>query len=188
MDRETLSEMTPSPNTPAQKSRSGVWIVAGVAVVVALLVFAGGALAVGRLSAPSREGGGDRPFGQRPELQIEPAKELPTTTPSLRGIVTQIDGNTLSVGQRGGFDTGGNGSTTLVDVVVTADTTIYHDTTQMSFNGQPPSGPVQQKVEPGTLAAVSTNSRVTVWGDQNGNQLTARVLVYTDPIAFQQVQ
>jgi hypothetical protein len=188
MDRGTSNEVTSSPNTLAKKSRSGIWIVGGVATLVALLVVAGGALAVGRLSAPSREGEGDRAFGPRPEFQIEPAKELPTTTPSLRGIVTKRDGNTLSVGQRGSFGSGGNGSTTLVDVAVTSDTTIYHDTTQMSFNGQPPSGPVQQKVEPGTLDGINTNSRVTVWGDQNGNQLTAKVLVYTDPITFRQPQ
>ena len=188
MARETSKEVTSSANTPAKKGRSGVWIVAGVAAVVALLVFAGGALAVGRLSAPSREGEGDRPFGERPQFQIEPAKELPTTTPNLRGVVTKRDGNTLSVGQRSGFGSGGNGSATLVDVVVTNDTTIYHDITQLSFNGQPPSGPIQQKVEPGTVDGISTNSRVSVWGDQNGNQLTAKVLVYTDPLAFRQSQ
>jgi hypothetical protein len=76
----------------------------------------------------------------------------------------------------------------MMDVVVSSDTTIYHDTTQRSFNGQPPSGPIQQTVEPGSLDGISTNSRVTVWGDQNSNQITAKVLVYTDPLAFQPQQ
>ncbi len=169
---------------PPKRSRSSVWIVGGVAALVALIVFAGGAFAAGRLSASPQ--GGDRPFGSRLDFQIVPAQELPTTTPNVRGIVTQRTDNTLSVGQRGGLESGGGGNTTLQDVIVTSDTTIYHDITQVNFNGQPPSGPIQQKVEPGSLDGVNTNSRVTVWGDQNGNQVTAKVLVYSDPIAFRQ--
>lgn len=186
METQTSNESTATSNTPAQKGRSGIWIVGGVAALVALLVFAGGALAVGRFSAPSRGGEGDRAFGARPEFQIEPAKELPTGTPNVRGIVTKLADNVLSVGQRGGFGGNSGSNTTLVDVAVTSDTTIYHDTTQLSFNGQPPNGPVQQTVEPGTLSGIKTNSRVTVWGDQSGNQLTAKVLVYSDPINFRQ--
>ncbi len=179
--------------TPSQastrKGLRGWWIVGGVAVIVAALVFAGGVLAANRLSTPSREGEFGR-FEQRPQFQIEPAKELPTTAPNLRGVVTGRNNNTLSVGQRNGFGQGGggNGTTTVMDVVVNSDTTIYHDTTQRNFNGQPPSGPVQQTVEPGALDSINTNSRVTVWGDQNGNQITAQVLVYTDPLAFRPQQ
>jgi hypothetical protein len=110
-------------------------------------------------------------------------------------VVTNRNGNTLSVGQRGGFrpgsgnSGGGNtgGNTTLVDVIIDANTTLYHDTTQMNFNPQqPPGGPIQQTVEPGNAEAISTNSQVTIWGTQTGNQLTAKVLVYTDPLAFRQ--
>ncbi len=169
---------------PTKKSRSGIWIVVGVATVVALLVFAVGALAVGRLSAPGREGEGGRGFGERPELQIEAAKELPTSSPIVRGIVTKRDNDVLSVGQRGGFG-GNSGSNTNLEVVVVApDATIYHDTTQFGSNGQPPSGTIQQTVESGALDGIQTNSRVTVWGDQSGNQITAKVLVYSDPMNF----
>jgi hypothetical protein len=189
MEAQTSSDKTAvTQSAPANNRRRSLLIVGGVAAVVALIVFAGGAFAVGRLSAPDR-GGEGRFFGQRPNFQIEPAKELPTTTPNVRGLVTKRADNTLSVGQRsGGPGAGENGNTTLVDVVVTGDTTIYHEITQTNFNGQPPSGAMQQKVEPGALDSINTNSRVTVWGDQNGNQITAKVLVYTDPIAFQQPQ
>lgn len=174
-----------SPEAPTKKKSRNSWLVVGVvAAAVAALVFAGGAFAAGRLSAPGRGGEGEGFSGQRPNFQIEPAKELPTTTPNVRGLVTQRAGNTLSVGQRNGdFGSNGGGNTTTVDVIVASDTTIYHDTTQANFNSQTPNGAVQQKVEPGALDSISTNSRVTVWGKQNGNQITAKVLVYTDPFA-----
>lgn len=188
MAQETSGAATPTSNTPSKKSRSGVWIVGGVAAIVAAIVFAGGVLAANRLSAPSRGEDFGRFGGQRPQVQIESAKELPSATPNLRGIVTKRDGATLSVGQRGGPEAGSNGSASLIDVVVTSGTTVYHDTTQMNFDGQPPSGPIQQTVEPGKLDRIDVNNRVTVWGEQNGNQLTAKVLVYSDPFALQPPQ
>ena len=56
-----------------------------------------------------------------------------------------------------------------------------HDVTFASLNGQPPSGTVQQKVEASNLDGISENSRVTVWGEQNANQITAKVVVYSPP-------
>jgi len=174
---------------PVKKTGRINWVVVSiVAVVVAALVFAGGTLAANRLATPERGG-----FGNfRPDFQIQAAKELPTEAATLNGVVTSRNGNTLSVGQRGGFRPGGGnggGNTTLVDVIVDANTTLYHDTTQMNFNGQqPPSGPIQQTVEPGNVEGISTNSRVTIWGTQSGNQLTAKMLVYTDPLAFRPPQ
>ena len=181
METQTSSDKTAvAQAAPANNRRRLLLIVGGVAAVVALIVFAGGVLAVGRLSAPERGGEGGRFFGQRPNFQIAPAHELPTTTPDVRGLVTQRTDNTLTVGQ-GDFRSGGGGSMSSVDVVVTSDTTIYHDITQANFNGQPPNGSIQQKVEPGTLDSISTNGQVTVWGDQDGTQITAKVRVYTDP-------
>jgi hypothetical protein len=182
-----------SPEAPTKKKSRNSWLVVGVvAAVVAALVFAGGAFAVGRLSAPGRGGEGEGFSGQRPNFQIEPAQELPTTAPNVRGLVTKRASNTLSIGQRNGdfgsIGSNGGGNTTTVDVIVTSDTTIYHDITQTNFNGQPPSGAIQQKVEPSALDSISTNSRVTVWGDQNTNQITAKVLVYTDPFASRSAQ
>jgi hypothetical protein len=169
-----------------ETSRGGWWVTIVVAVAVAALVLAGGVVAAGRLSAPSGEGErGDR-FGQRPNFQIEAAKELPTSTPNVRGVLTKRTDNTLTVGVRNGVPGGDNGAAQIVDVVVTGDTAIYHDITQMDFGGQPPSGPIQQKVERGSLDSINTNSRVTVWGEPNGNQIAAKVLVYSDPMTFRQ--
>ncbi len=193
---KTNMATNPEAHLPAgsakKKGRINWVVVSLVAVVVAALVFAGGTFATGLLARPERGGEGGFFNGQRPEFQIQAAKELPTDTATLRGVVTNRNGNTLSVGQRGGFQPGSSnsgGNTTLVDVIIDSNTTVYHDTTQMNFNGQqPPSGPIQQTVEPGRVDAISTNSRVTVWGTQTGNQLTATVLVYTEPQGFRPPQ
>jgi hypothetical protein len=147
-------------------------------------------------SAPAQGFGGGN--GQRPNFQMTPAPELPSATPVARGALTKIDGNTLTV-QEGNLNFGsGNGTprprptsngtprprptqepVRTVQVIVNGDTQYYQDVTFANLNGQPPSGAIQQKVEKGSLAALSDNERVTVWGDQNGDQITARVIVYT---------
>ena len=185
---ETKTTNNPIEPASQHKSRHGWWVVGVVAVITAALVFAGGVLAAGRLSAPSQEGRSEG-FGQRPDFQLQAAKELPTTAPALRGVVTKRADNTLTVGQRnGGPGSNVNNSTQLIDVIVSDNTTLYHDVTQLDFNGQPPNGPIQQKVEPGSLDNINTNNRVTVWGDQNGNQLAAKVLVYSDNQFFRPQQ
>jgi hypothetical protein len=154
------------------------------------------AQAADQSTQPQGFGGGN---GQRPNFQMTPAPELPSATPVARGILTKIDGSTLTV-QEGGFNVGqGNGGTPrprptsdgtprprptqsparTVQVVVNSDTQYYQDVTFANLNGQPPSGAIQQKVEKGSLSALSGNERVTVWGDQNGDQITAKVIVYT---------
>jgi hypothetical protein len=141
-------------------------------------------------------GGGN---GQGPNFQMTPAPELPSATPVARGVVTKIDGSTLTV-QEGGFGFGqGNGGTPRprptsdgtphprptqaparsVQVIVNGDTQYYQDVTFANLNGQPPSGAIQQKVEKGSLSALTDNERITVWGDQNGDQITASVIVFS---------
>mgnify|MGYP001184913094 CR=1 FL=1 len=136
--------------------------------------------------------------GQRPNFQIAPAPEVPSGTPAVRGIVTKIEGNTLTV-QEGGFGFGpGDGGTPRVrptadgtprprptqppartmQVLVNDATQYYQDVTFASLNGQPPSGDIQQKVEKGSLSALMDNEMITVYGDQNGDQITAKVIVY----------
>ncbi len=144
------------------------------------------------------QGGGQQgqfggPNGGR-NFQMTPAKELPTTPADLNGVITAVYGESVMVGQRfgRGFRPGATpdpaqaASTPApdVEVIVTADTVIYQDTTpRPNFqNGQAtPSGPVtlQQEVTLSSLSALAANSRVTVWGVRTGNQITAKVIVYT---------
>ncbi len=94
----------------------------------------------------------------------------------MRGVVTQRADKTISVVERGGFGPNGGanqsqGSTApQVEVVVTNDTIFYHDITRVNLNEGAPSGTIQQKLEAGSLDGINTNSRITVWGDQSGQQ------------------
>jgi hypothetical protein len=140
-----------------------------------------------------------RPGGGR-NFQLTPAKELPTTPADLNGDVTTIYGESVMVGQRfgRGFRPGATPDSAQptstpapdVEVIVTADTLIYQDTTpRPDFqNGQPPSGPVtlQQQVTLSSLSALPANSRVTVWGTRSGNQITAKIIVFTQFVPRQQ--
>ena len=143
-------------------------------------------------------GGGN---GQRPNFQMQPAPELPTAQPAVRGFMVSHSGDSLVVqignpnfqgggqGQGNGQRPNSNGTPrprptvvgqgTDVTVTVTSDTVVYQDVTFANLNGQRPSGSIQQKVEKSSLDALSGNERVTVWGDQNGDQITAKVIVYT---------
>ena len=143
-------------------------------------------------------GGGN---GQRPNFQMQPAPELPTAQPAVRGFVVSHSGDSLVVqignpNFQGGGQGQGNGQRptpngtprprptvagqgTDVTVTVTSDTVVYQDVTFANLNGQRPSGSIQQKVEKSSVDALSGNERVTVWGDQNGDQITAKVIVYT---------
>jgi len=143
---------------------------------------------------------GDSGNGQRPNFQMQPAPELPTTAAALRGSLVKIDGNTLTVqeGTLGANFGQGNGTPRprptsdgtprprptqvagpQVQVTVNGDTQYYQDVTFANLNGQPPSGTIQQKVEKGSLDALAANERVTVWGDKNGDQITAKVIVFS---------
>ncbi len=192
MGIQTSNEPVPAPAAPAKKSQKGWWLVVGIAAVVALAVFVGGALVSGVMATSGRGGLFERPEGQRPNFQIVPAAELPTTAPNVRGVVAQRADQTISIVERNPFGRQGEsnqaqGSTApQVEVVVTNDTVFYHDITRANLNEGAPGGTIQQKLEAGSLDGINANSRVTVWGDQNGQQLTARVLVYSDPVANRQ--
>ncbi len=146
--------------------------------------------------------------GQRPNFQEQPAPELPTDQPALRGALVSASGTTLTVQEGGvGFGggagnfgggnfAGGNGGTPRApqngtprprptqgpDVQVDASgATVYEDVTFANLNGQPPSGTLQQKVEASSLDKIPANARVTIWGTLNGTQATAKVIVFTMP-------
>jgi hypothetical protein len=180
-----------------KKSKRTLWIIGGVIALVVVVV--GVLLVVSRSSAsPTPAGQAFGRFGngsgQRPNFQMVPAPELPTANPDVTGRVTQLSASGLLVSE-GGFGFRGNGGSQgqangftpptpgpAVEVDVTSATTYYEDVTSFNFNGQqPPSGTIQQQVQPGSLTAITANSRVTVWGDKNGDKITAKVIVYSQP-------
>ncbi len=192
METQTSNGPAAASPAPAVKKRKEWLVTAGVAAVVALAVLVGGALVSGVLATSGRGGLFNRPEGERPNFQIVPAAELPTTQPNVRGSVVQRTDKTISVVERGGFGSSGaanqaqSNAAPQIEAVVTNDTLIYHDITRANLNEGAPSGTIQQKLEAGSLEGINPNSRITVWGDLSGQQLTAKVLVYADPVASRQ--
>ncbi len=183
----------------------GRWLMGAAAVLVASLVLAACQSAAAQPAAPSTDqstqpqgfGGSN---GQRPNFQMQPAAELPTDQPALRGMLVSVNGTNLTV-QQGGFGFGGgnfggnngtprapqNGTprprpTPGPEVQVDASgATVYEDTTFANLNGQRPSGTIQQTVVASSLDKIPANARVTIWGTLDGTQATATVVVYTQP-------
>ena len=124
---------------------------------------------------------------------IQPAKELPQTTATARGLFDRRQNNSLFVGtgnvsigvqrdQSGKVETSAEHDGPVVEIVVTSETIVYKDVTMQRFPGQPPAGQtIQQVVEPGSLDDIGETSTITVWGRQTGDRIIAEVLVYTPP-------
>ena len=124
-------------------------------------------------------------------LNIKPATELPSTTPVVNGIFVDRKDNSLFVGTgdinviveapRGEEpQTDTNFSGPKVEVIISADTTVYEDTTEL--NPEDPGAEVQQTVELSTLDEIGTQSSITVWGRKSGDRVIAEVLLYSNPV------
>ncbi|HKY55966.1 MAG TPA: hypothetical protein VJM08_16745, partial [Anaerolineales bacterium] len=128
-------------------------------------------------------------------IRVIPAEELPKTQPEVIGQFIERKDNTIVVSSfpmksGGGGVVVGPGSPIDVDsgpkveVVVTNETTIYRETTELSG---PPSGQeetVQQTVEESTLDDLSSQSMISVWGRKSGDRIIAEVLFYSNPVMF----
>jgi len=195
-------------NTKVVKNKREAWLKSAVLVTMIGLALVLAACQpadqpAATQAAADSQGQGAGGGGQR--FQMSPAPELPTTQPAVRGMFVSLNGSTLIVMEGGGFGgnfggangtpragngtprptpngtprarpTPGGGTQIQVDV---SSAQVYQDVTMASFNGQRPSGTIQQKVEASSLDKIPANSFVTIWGDQNGNQIMAKVIVYT---------
>lgn len=171
----------------------------GIAILVVLL--AGAAYVGGRLvhgqgllgSGLNLFVGQDRRAARIRADDIRPAKELPQTAATVRGVFDHRQDNSIFIGtgvvavgiQR---DEHGNAKPVsehngpTVEVIVTLQTTIYEDVTLRQYNDSPPEGQkIQQVVQPGSLGGLGETSVVTVWGRKTGDRIIAEVLVYTPP-------
>ncbi len=211
MDNLTGTRKTTEQGSTAKMKRRDVW---SGAVVMLVIILAGIVVAACQPAAqPADQSSASQNFGgsgQRPNFQMEPAKELPTTQPAVRGFVVRHDSSSLvvQIGNptfrpgAGGNQNGGTprptpngtprarptfvGGGTEVTVTVSSATQVYQDVTFASLNGQPPTGTIQQKVEASNLDGIAANNIVTVWGERNGDEITAQVIVYSQPRNFQQ--
>ncbi len=192
---EEEEEMIESP----RKSRK--WITIGAVLVI----FLGAAAFLGaRLIKPQNttQGFGDQngamvfaqggPGGAKSiRIEMTPASEIPQGKPDAAGLFVRRDNQSIFIGTgsiRMSARPSGSGAPEVsssydgpvVEVVVTHQTQIYHDTTENPEPDQAKNGVIvtQQTVKPGSLDDLGANSMVTVWGDKQGDRYIARVIVY----------
>jgi hypothetical protein len=159
-----------------------VSIILGIVVVVAAAFVAGRLLnrGVNPLGLFGPDGDG---------ISILPAEELPQTPPEIEGLFVERQDNAIIVeddqpiGDSISGSPVGLGGGPKLEVVVTAETLLYHDTTQPPTRRPTGNDPrvIQQTVEEGTLDDLSiSQSLVMVWGRQSGDRIIAEVMVYID--------
>jgi hypothetical protein len=133
------------------------------------------------------------PNGGRVSISLEditPAPELPGTNADITGLFVERKDNTLIV-QAVSFGTGVGGvsgdspmdenSGIKVEIVVTGQTMIYKDVTQLPAPLNSEIHNVQQAVDDGTLDDLNSQSFIKVWGRRSGDRITADVLFYSNP-------
>lgn len=175
------------------------YIVIGLVVV---LVLGGAAFMAARLlqkPAQARNGvervvsaSGDSVV-TRVEFEMDYAPELPATPSEAGGRLTRVEDNSLfitqynNVGTVMGYNEGDEiiiptpeGGGTEIEVMVTKDTQIYRDVTQLPSlrEGEEMPEVIQQKVEPITLNDIGDQGSLVVWGQKRGDRIVADVVVY----------
>lgn len=191
------------------KNKKLYFILAVAIVLVAAAAFVGGRLlngGVGPLGLFPIGGGGQFAVS----INMIPAPELPKTEPEARGMFAERKDNTIVIRElsmemgEGGVvvseGSGGNGGPVTsggpgdndgpkVEVVITNETILYRDATEVV----PPSAlnettTIQQVVEEGTLDDLTSDSMVMVWGRKNGDRIIAEMIVYSQPVIFKKGQ
>jgi hypothetical protein len=123
-------------------------------------------------------------------LDLEPAEELPKTQPDEIGMFVERQDNSIFIGtgevnviveanpgEEPQMDSSFSGP--KVEVVISADTVIYKDTTQL--DPENPGAQVQQTVELSTIDEITEQSSITVWGRKAGDRVIAETIVFSTP-------
>jgi hypothetical protein len=117
---------------------------------------------------------------------ITPAPELPSTQADVTGLFVERNDNAIIVQVYSFTGIGGVGGDTTdsgirTEIVVSSQTKIYKDVTQLPppVNGEIHN--VQQAAEEGTLEDLSSESFLSVWGRSSGDRVIADVLFYSNP-------
>ena len=122
-------------------------------------------------------------------VTIVPAVELPTTLPEVTGAFVERQDNTLTIATKL-LDANGvaivsptgrkNEIEPLVEVVVTNETLIYRETTELSAALSIGTQTIQQRVEGAILDDLDARSMVRVWGRKSGDRIIADVLMHSN--------
>jgi len=162
----------------------------GVAIIVTgIAAFMAGRLLNGGVNPPGL-------FGLEEDgITILPAEELPKTAPEVFGVFAELQDNIIiletdppDAGSGVSGSPAGIGGGPQVEVVVTTETILYHDTTQIP--DERPTGDdsrvLRETVLEGTLNdLINLQSLVKVWGRKSGDRIIAEVLVYSNPAYLQ---
>jgi len=188
----------PETSTPAPRKSAAPYVIsAGVVILLAAAAFVAVRYfvrpqSVGRggpgenMITIERAGGESKSF----ELNVKPAEELPDTQPQEAGMFVERKDNSIFIGtgnvnvmvkakpgEAPEFDSSFSGS--KVEVVVSADTQIYKETTEL--DPEDPGAEVQQTVELSTIDEITEQSQVTVWGRKAGDRIIADVILFSTP-------
>jgi hypothetical protein len=184
-----------------------VILVMGVLVlVVGAAAFVGGRMLNSRVNPLGLLGLGGKGDSMSIAINVIPAEELPKTPPEGMGLFVERKDKTIviqSLSMKGGAGgvvvvAKGEGEAVAgsrvdpesgprVEIVITNETIIYRETTDL---GEPPSmksgetETIQQTVEKSTLDELNSQSMVTVWGRRNGDRIIADILFYSNPVIF----
>ena len=167
-----------------------LYVILGVVLLlVGAAAFVAGRMINGKVGIVGLGG----PHGGRVSISMEditPAPELPGTKADITGLFVERKDNTVVV-QAVSFGTGVGGvsrdapvdenSGIKVEVVVTGETLIYKDVTQLPSPVNGAIHNVQQAAEEGTLDALNSQTFITVWGRRSGDRIVADTLFYSNP-------
>ena len=123
-------------------------------------------------------------------LDITPAEELPARQPDEVGMFVERKDNSLFIGtgeinlrveaapgEEPQVDS--NFSGPKVEVVVSSETDVYRDTTEL--DPENPGAEVQQTVELSTIDDITEQSSIMVWGRKAGDRIIADVIMFSTP-------
>jgi hypothetical protein len=181
-------------------------IAGGTTILIALL--AGAAFVGAQMLGAPQDSGDDGPgvrvielvadVGDGPvslKIRIEPAAELPDRPAAAAGIFVRRQDNSIFVGTGAiELDVEVDGATgeekvnlshsgPEVEVVVSRDTIVYRDETEMPTTNPETmkSGEktIQQVIRPvDSSADIRKNTELQVWGEKRGDRIVAQVIVY----------
>ena len=181
-------------------------VLLGMVGIVGMGLFGTVACATGQpdqAPADANANGGPNGGPGRGGFRMTPAPELPTTQADVTGLFISRQNAILVVGtgafngQFNGTRQAPNGTRQAPDpnatrapytgpttqVVTNAGTKLYADVTMINLQAGQNTQGMQQKVQPvdtldKLLGADAANGTLSAWGDKNGDQLVAKVVVY----------
>ncbi|MEW6401767.1 MAG: hypothetical protein AB1649_08205 [Chloroflexota bacterium] len=134
--------------------------------IVSIVVIETNSLDAGGGAGPAGGSGGGGPV----TVNFVSAPELPATEANVTGRFIE---------RRGGNTSGNTTDGTKVEVLITSETLIYHDTTQLP-PGPPASGQtIQQTLQLATLDDLTSDAMLSVWGHMDGDRMIADVLLFS---------